>query len=227
MVCIFIGGAVKNKTGDKMKKKQKSMVQVLFATAAAFAVYLLTALLFLHDTAIESDTAVSGVQKNRKSGNFCVLLECEELSHYCAVSVDFDNGSISATLFDSREEALGYGYSYDRSIKYTKSDEIDIIGFLGGIVIELENGYNGTISEENFQKGAQRIFGSRAVELSCQNRELRALIAYEILCAVCEYDMTEDDFAYIVGQCKTDISYADFCRHFKDIQKLSNNITVG
>lgn len=210
-----------------MKRKQKNIAKVAFVTAAAFMIYAFTAFLFLQDTVIESDNTVSGVPDTRKSGDFCVLLECEELSHYCAVLVDFDNECITATLFDSKEQAVGYGYDYDRSIKYTKSAEIDIIGYLGGIVIELDSGYNGIINEEIFQKGAQRIFGSRAIELSLQNRELRALVAYEVLCSICEYDLTEDDFSYIVSQCKTDISYADFCRHFEEMKKLSNNITVG
>ncbi len=171
-----------------------------------------------------TDNTVSDVPYRAKTEDFCLLLACDELSEYCGIIFDFEKFHATAILFDSREQAKSYGLDYKKSVEFDKKAKIDIIGRLGGIVIEKENGYNGYNNLWELSNRT-RIFGSKAIEL-CKDDELRAIIECSFLRTLFSTDLTESDFKYILSLCSTDISYADFCRSFDDIRRIGDSITV-
>ena len=189
-----------------------------------FLIYMLIGVLFLYPYS-PAKNAPEPVVDERKSGSFCILLSCEETDDYAAFSVDYDQEQISLTLFDSKEKALFSGFDYDRRINYTRQSKIDLIGWLGGIVIDENICYN----DDNCKLilGEERIFGVRADELSAECDNMRAAIAYKTVEALLRLAPDEEDFPFLFSLCDSDVSYADYCRHLPFIIRLSNRISVS
>lgn len=209
---------------DMKNKKLKRKLGIVFVTLSTFLIYCLTAFLVLIPAVEPSDKAVSDVEYSAKTENFCLLLASDELSQYCGIIFDFEESRATAVLFSSREQAYSYGLDYKRTVEYDKKAEIDIIGRLGGIVIDKENGYNeyNTFWELSNQS---RIFGSRAIELS-KEPELRAIIAHSLLTTILSSNLNKKDFEFILSLCETDISYADFHNTKDDILRIGNSIII-
>lgn len=200
----------------KILKNKYAFFASLFCVAAYF---LLGALLFPKEEKSVHGTA-SGVPYQKLSGEYIIFAACEELSEYSAVYIDFDMKSISVYLFPNRETAKSYGFSYNRYIEYTKQVQIEIIGRIGGIVIDKDNWYN--IED----KGRERIFGNRVAELSQQGIETRTAVAEGFIEALLSSSLRKTDFLYVAENCKTDISYADFYRYFDAACSFINDISV-
>lgn len=183
------------------------------------ALYLTLAFLVLGNQKAPAGNTLKDVPKERE--NFAVLLSCEELSQFCAINVFPKEERISAVLFESLDDAKSYREHYDRKIEYTKMTEIDVIGRIGGIVIERKNSYNDNLESE----GPERLFGSRVLEFA-KEPAMRADIAKKLLLALLTTTLNQDDFNFIFSTCKSDVSFVDFCEYFPLLQAASQNITV-
>ncbi len=208
-----------------MRKKVSKNLSAVFVAFCCFVVYCLMAFLLLGNTAAETDSSLENVPYRDVPEDFSVLLECDELNQYCALIFDFENNHLTAVLFDNISDANGYGLEFKRTVKYEKKSEIDIIGWLGGIVFFAGNGYNGQKEFLWEFRDGTRIFGSSAVKLA-QNQDYRAVIAHAVLSALLERKLDKQDFNYILSLCDTDISYADFCNFGKLIGNMSGNVTI-
>ena len=205
-------------------KKKKAFLLAFKSGFICFSVYLLLGFAVLTPTLYEAGGAAEPVADKRYRGDTAILLCSDELSHYAALYADFENESLSLTLFESREAAEKHGFSYDRYINYTRSAQIDVIGWLGGIVIDNEICYNN--KDYGLLKG-ERLFGVRATTLSLHDSELRAAVAYSVCRDILSRDLTENDFIFLLSLCESDISYADFYQRFPALSSLKNNITVS
>ena len=205
-------------------KKLKKQLHIAFVTLSVFLIYCLTAFCILFPAAKPTDKVVSDVPYTSKTRDFCLLLASDELSQYCGIIFDFQESRATAVLFSTRDEAKNYGLDYKRTLEYDKKAEIDIIGRLGGIVIDEQSGYNEYSSF--WELGSRsRIFGSQAIELS-KEPELRAIIAHSLLTSLLKSDLNKSDFEFILSLCDTDISYADFCRAKDDISRIGDSIII-
>jgi hypothetical protein len=122
-------------------------------------------------------------------------------------------------------DAESYEKSYSRRVEYTKKTEIDLVGRLGGIVINKKTSYNDNNSMPTEENAPQRIFGSRVLYFA-ENQSKRAEIAYEILYSLLGTSLGYDDYNYIFASCSTNISYVDFCRIFPMLKEMRENISV-
>ncbi len=206
-----------------MKKRFLKIRKINAAAVGIFAlcaaIYFLTAYAFI-DNAESTETPLEGVKYSKKTGNFTVFTECEELSYYSLLCFDFEQGAVNAVLFCDRRTALGYGVETDRYLRYTESDFSELVGSIGGIVIDEKICYN----EKNMKR--MRIFGSSALTLFKAGQEKRSVITYEFLYAFFDGGLEDSVFYTLTEHCKTDISYADYCRYFQGERRLSENITV-
>ncbi len=183
--------------------------------------YLSIAFLMLGRENIASDSPLEGVPYEKEAEPFSILLCADDLGQYCSLTVYPADRSITATLFNSREDALFYEKDHTRYINYSKKTEIDIIGRIGGIVIEDGNSYN----KNSSTAGRQRIFGTAVLKLA-ESDSFRIQVAREILCSLMETPLDETDFNLIFATTETDISYIDFCEYFPLLRECSENITV-
>ncbi len=204
--------------------KQKVYFQKIIWGSASFlvclALYLSLAFLMLGEPKTEADISVDSVPY-KTAEEFSLLLACDELDQFCGITVYPDEKRITAALFDSRTDAENYRNDYSRRIEYSKMTEIDVIGRIGGIVIDTKIGYNDNLESSS----AQRLFGSRVLEYA-RDREMRADIAQKLLTALLSASLNEDDFNFIFSSCSTDVSYVDFCEYFPLLHSLCDNITV-
>ena len=208
-----------------MKIKTKNRLLALFAFLSCFILYMLLGLFVLRSRLFPAKVAPEPVEDMRGSGSFCLLFSCDELEQYASVKFDYDNERVDIKLFSQKSEALFQKEEYDRKINYTSQGKIDLIGWLGGIVIEENICYNDNNCE--LISGGERIFGVRAEELSLGCDTCRALIAKKIFAAILSLPLKEDDFPFLFGLCESDISYADYCRQLPFLEKLNDKITVS
>ncbi len=203
--------------------ERKTLLKNLLWGAGSFlcclALYLSLAFLVLGSQKAPADNTLENVPYEQE--DFSVLLCCDELSQFCAVNVFPREKRISAVLFENLEDAQNYRKNYDRKIEYSKMTEIDVIGRVGGIVIERKNSYNNNLESEK----PQRLFGSRVLEIAKQP-DMRADIAKKLLTALFTTTLNQDDFNFIFSTCKSDVSFVDFCEYFPVLQDASQNITV-
>lgn len=225
MVCLKLLFEDNNINGDFMKKKTSRALTVILTCAVCLSVYMILGVLVLSPSLFEAKGKPEPVEDTRLSGDISILLSCEELSHYAALYADFDNNYISVSLFNNREIAENYGFEYDRYIDYSREAEVNLIGWLEGIVIDEKICYNDYNCELLSQ--GERVFGVRAVELSLSDPELRAAVAYNAIRGVLMQASSERDFIFLLGLCESDISYSDFYRFFPALSKLSDNITIS
>lgn len=206
-----------------MKKRFLKIRKINAAAVGIFAlcaaIYFFTAFAFIVTTE-NADTTLSDVRYSDKTGEFTLLTECEELSYYSLICFDFERGTVNAILFRTKETALDYGIEVDRYLRYTENGFSELVGSIGGIVIDGEICYN----DENTKR--MRIFGNSAFTLFKSGQETRSAIAYELLYALFDGGLEKSVFYTLTEHCKTDISYADYCRYFQDERRLSANITV-
>ncbi|MBR6694288.1 MAG: hypothetical protein IKL62_05010 [Clostridia bacterium] len=190
-----------------------------------FALYMSIAFLMLGTENKAAKGSAESVPYGDSANDFSVLLSCEELNQYCAVTVYPEKEQITMVLFDSLYDARGYEENYSRYVKYRKKTEIDIIGRVGGIVINSQTGYNESNNNYIGQNSSQRLFGSRVLELAATT-EMRREIAREVMASLLSTNLDQTDFNFIFATCETDISYIDFCEYFPILQSLCENITV-
>ena len=183
-------------------KKKKAFLLAFKSGFICFSVYLLLGFAVLTPTLYEAGGAAEPVADKRYRGDTAILLCSDELSHYAALYADFENESLSLTLFESREAAEKHGFSYDRYINYTRSAQIDVIGWLGGIVIDNEICYNN--KDYGLLKG-ERLFGVRATTLSLHDSELRAFYEnkYAIPAVIRESDPAYESLKMRVSALRT------------------------
>lgn len=205
-------------------KKRKAFLLAWRAGVLCLALYLALGFAVLFPALEKADGGAPAVPDTRYTGDFSVLLSSDELSHYALLHADFENERLTLTLFESRDAAKNHGFSIDRTVNYTRSAQIDLIGWLGGIVIDNVFCYNN--EDYGLLKG-ERIFGVRATNLSAHDSELRAAVAYGVCRELLSREMTEKDFVFLLSLCESDISYADFYRRFPALASLKNNITVS
>ncbi len=202
------------------KRKLRKFLWGAGSFCSCLILYLTLAFFMLPRAQTQADTKLEGVPYGDVE-DFSVLLACDELGQFCGITVYPDENRMTAVLFDSRADAEGYRDGYSRRVEYTKMTEIDVIGRIGGIVIETKNGYNG-----NLESGSvQRLFGSRVLEFT-RERDMRADVAKKILCTLLSLNLNRDDYNFIFSTCSTDISYVDFCEYFALLQSCSQDITV-
>ena len=208
-----------------MKRRTKKNLIAVFSAFCCFTVYCLTAFLLLSRSVAKTDTPLENVPYKEVPEDFSLLLKCDELEQYCGLIFDIESNHLTAVLFDSLHDATSYGIKYDRTVNYGKEAEINIIGWLGGIVFLAQNGYNG---EKDFLwefRDGTRIFGSKAISLA-ENDQYRAVIAHAVFSAFFKRDLDKQDFNYILSLCDTDISYVDFCNYSEFLRQLGDNITI-
>ena len=208
-----------------MKRKNKRNLIAVFSAFCCFTIYCLTAFLLLSQDIAKTDTPLENIPYEEKPADFTLLLNCDELEQYCGLIFDIENNHLTAVLFNSYNEAAGYGIDYDRTVNYKKESEINLIGWLGGIVFLAQNGYNG---EKDFLwefRDGTRIFGDKAVSLA-KNEQYRSVIAHAVLSELFKRETDKQDFNYILSLCDTDISYVDFCNYSKYLGRIGDNITV-
>lgn len=208
-----------------VSKKMRGFLWGALSFFICFTVYLLLAYFLLGGSPATVGSTVSDVPTFDTTEEFSLLLASDELRQYCGVTVYPKEKRITAVLFCDRMDAEGYEKEYSRRVEYTKKTEIDLIGRLGGIVINKKIGYNdinNTPTEENIP---QRLFGSRVLYLA-EDQNKRVEIAYEILYSLLGTNLGSDDYNYIFASCSTNISYVDFCRIFPMLKEMRENITV-
>lgn len=208
-----------------LKKKTVKNLSAYFVAICSFLIYCFASLLILSGNAEKTDTTLENVPYKKAPDDVTVLLECEELSQYCGLIFDFEDNHLTAVLFDNKSSALLYGIEYKKIIKYQKISEMDLIGWLGGIVFSVKNGYN---EEKDFMwefRSGTRIFGSQALSLA-ENKNCRSIIAHAILSDLLTRDLKKQDFNYLLSLCQTNISYIDFCEYKDFIAKIGKNITI-
>lgn len=205
-------------------KKLNNRLRTAFISFSVFLLYCLTAFLILMPKTASAENTLSDIPYSSKIENFCLLMSCEELNRYCGIIFDFEENHATAILFSSKTAAEEYGLEYKRKIEYDKFAEINIIGRLGGIVIQTQNCYNEHNSLWEIDTRS-RIFGSAAIELG-NDPELRSAIAYSFFRTLFTANLSNEDLKYIISLCRTDISYVDFCRSYDDIRKIGKSINI-
>ena len=206
------------------RKRKRNFLYALLSTAVCLVIYLAIGFVIIGLPQEERrvDDNISVVDE--RGEDFSVLLACDELSHYAALYAEPAENRLTLTLFSSLATAEGFGFHYDRTVKYDKKTEINLIGRLGGIVIGENICYNDSNYEH--EKDKQRLFGAAAIELSCESPEKRADIANELLFSLLECDLSGEDFSYFLSLAETDISYSDCYRNYAVLQRLKYSITV-
>ena len=189
------------------------------------ALYLSLAFLMLGTENKAADGGAESVPYEKSYKDFSVLLASDELSQYCALMVYPSQRRAVAVLFSTREAAEAYESRYSRRVEYQKKTEIDIVGRIGGIVINTNISYNDDNSMQSGNGQTERIFGSRVLELAADKRN-RLLIAGSILGQLFSTTLDQTDFNFIFSSCETDISYIDFCEYYPLLKEVKDNIYV-
>lgn len=204
------------------RTKRKNFLYAAVSFSVCLLIYLAVGFAVIYTPSQETEGNAGRVEDTRGE-DFTVLLCCDELSHYAALYAEPGENRLTLMLFDSKQTAENFGFKYDRRVNYTKLSEIDLIGRIGGIVIEEEICYNNSYQQRS---SGRRVLGAAAVDLSCGSDEMREVVAHEILFSFLECNLSSDDFSYLISQNDTDISYADCYRNYGVLQQLKYNITV-